>query len=68
MEKGDRVKLSEEAKRCGLRRGDPPDREGTVIGAGGRWINVHWDGLSPKTIYSYHRDYIAPAQPNGEAK
>lgn len=66
MEKGDRVRLSEVAKRANVgrsRRGGQ-DREGTVVSVTG-WITVHWDGLSPATTYGYHPDYISPVVPNG---
>lgn len=64
MEKGDRVTLSEAARKAGIRRGDV-DRVGTVTGVT-KWVNVHWDGLGPKTIYSYHFDYITLALANGD--
>lgn len=69
MQIGDRVMLSEYAKKVGIARRHA-ERRGTFVGLEkGVYIKVRWDGL--KSVGSgYHPDFIvldpAPAVSNGE--
>jgi hypothetical protein len=64
--KGDRVKLSAYAKRRGIGRFIDQERLGTVVSSN-RYVVVNWDGLSPRTVYSYHPDFIVE-HTNGDRK
>lgn len=59
MTKGSRVKLSQDAIDKGISK-NQINCIGTVLGVE-KWsqsISVHWDNLGPKTIYSYHPDFL----------
>lgn len=67
---GDRVRLSQEAKRAGIRRTAGQDCRGTFFGLEkGFYIKVLWDG-NKSAGTGYHPDYIeldtAPALSNGD--
>jgi len=54
--RGDRVRLSAAGISYGLK--DKPNRHATVTGMTGHLVKLVWDGNSPKTIYSYHPDFV----------
>jgi hypothetical protein len=69
MVEGDRVRLSNSAKRAGILRTRDQERRGTFVGLEkGFYIKVLWDG-NKSFGTGYHPDYIdldTPHLPNGK--
>ena len=60
--KGQRVRLSHEAKRANLHRwAKQVDRIGTVVRHTAYGVSVIWDGNKPGCPPVYHPDYVAHA-------
>lgn len=52
---GDRVRMSEEAKRAGINRNRKPPYTGLVVGRRGHLVKVHMDGRRLPT--EFHIDF-----------
>lgn len=60
MNKGDRVRLSDHAKRMNICRSPDPERRGTFMGLElGLYLKVLWDG-NRSVGSGYHPDFIDP--------